>query len=276
MARIFKIGFSFCPNDTFIFDALVNGKIDQPNYRFEVTVADIEELNRLASGSLLDIVKVSYAHLPAILDKYVALRAGGAMGFNCGPVIVARDKDVLGDPGIVLVAIPGEFTTAAFLMKKFFPEVTRKRVMLFSEIEDSVLAGEVDAGLLIHESRFTFEEKGLKKIADLGELWHAETNLPLPLGCIAVRRDLPILELSRINSLLRQSVLLAMENPQQTMAYVKKYAATLNERVILQHIGLYVNKYSADVGERGKTAAGLLLKDIVPKDAPLFFDDVLN
>lgn len=274
MARILKTGFSSCPNDTFIFDALVNGKVDQSDYRFEVTVADIEELNEMASLSHLDIVKISYAHLPAVLDNYVALRAGGAMGFNSGPILVARDADALNNPGDALVAIPGEFTTAGYLMKKFFPGVTRKRVFLFSEIEDAVLAGEVDAGLLIHESRFTFEEKGLKKIADLGELWHAETDLPLPLGCIAARRDIPQQELSRINLLLKQSVLLAMENPQQTMAYVKKYAASLNESVILQHIGLYVNKYSADVGEEGKRAAALLLKEVVTENTPLFFDDL--
>jgi 1,4-dihydroxy-6-naphthoate synthase len=274
MNQALKIGFSTCPNDTFIFDALVHQKIDTQGLRFEPTLADVEELNHLALEGSLDVIKVSYAHLPAIAGKYIALNAGGALGFNCGPMVVAKHTGVLHEMQNPRVAIPGEHTTAGFLFRRYFPRVTQKPVMLFSEIEDAVAEDKVHAGLIIHESRFTYRLKGLHCIADLGELWHEETGLPLPLGCIAAKRSFPATLLRQINLLVRESVQFALRDPEQTMGYVKSHAAAMDETVIKKHINLYVNELSVDTGSVGAQAVQLLIGAAMPPHTPVFVSNL--
>lgn len=274
MNQTLKTGFSTCPNDTFIFDALVHQKIDTQGLNFAPYLADVEELNHLAMEGSLDVIKVSYAHLPAIADKYIALNAGGALGFNCGPMVVAKHAGVLNELATARVAIPGEHTTAGFLFKRYFPQVTDKPVMLFSEIEDAVVQDKVNAGLIIHESRFTYRLRGLHCIADLGQLWHEETGLPLPLGCIAAKRSLPLPLLRQINLLVRGSVQFAMKYPEQTMAFVKTHAASMDETVMMQHISLYVNELSVDTGATGAQAVQLLIGAAMPPGMPLFVSNL--
>lgn len=271
--RRITLGFSTCPNDTFIFDALVHYKISNAYFLFDPVMADVEELNRMARTDGPDVIKISYAQLPAVSHRYAALTSGGALGFGCGPLLVARDAAVFAKNTNPLVVIPGEHTTANLLLKRYYPGIVRKEAVLFSAIEDHVALGFADAGLIIHESRFTFREKGLAQVADLGDLWHRETGLPVPLGCIAVKRDLsPALQL-QMNEAVRMSVLFALANPEQTMGFVRENAASLSDDVIKQHINLYVNEFSVNLGDRGKQAVRLLLEAQLPAGTPLFVDE---
>jgi 1,4-dihydroxy-6-naphthoate synthase len=272
MDKIMTIGFSTCPNDTFVFDALVHHKIDTSGYHFEIVLADVQELNMMALKGALDIVKVSYAHLPAIAADYAALTAGGAMGFNCGPLLIARKREVASRLHDALVAIPGENTTAHFLLKRYYPQIRNKITMLFSDIEDAVVNEAADAGLIIHESRFTYADKGLFAIADLGELWHRETGLPIPLGAIAVKRAMDESVQMDINRMVRQSVEFALANPSRAMPFVQQHAWEMDEAVMLQHINLYVNEFSIDPGDAGRHAAEVLLKGVYPPGIPIFVD----
>lgn len=276
MIKNLKIGFSTCPNDTFVFDALVNHKIDTGGFTFDVYLADVQELNIMAEKGQLDIIKVSYAHLPAILSDYIALTSGGAMGYNCGPLLVARKAWRFDDFSEAGFAIPGENTTANKLLTHFFPKAARKSAMLFSEIEDAVVDGIADIGLIIHESRFTYRDKGLIEIADLGEMWHQKTQMPIPLGAIAISKKLPPEVLINIDKLVKESVMHAMANPEQTMDYVKKHSVSLSDEVIFQHINLYVNDFSLDAGIVGKEAVRLLLKAEIGDDESLFVDEFLK
>ncbi|MFK7904248.1 MAG: 1,4-dihydroxy-6-naphthoate synthase, partial [Chitinophagales bacterium] len=249
-----SLGFSPCPNDTFIFDALVNQKIDMDGIDFNFHIADVAELNKMAFEGSLDITKLSYHALGYVLDKYELLHAGSALGNNCGPLLIAKDEIDLEKVSNLKIAIPGKFTTANFLLSLAFPNAQNKEEMLFSEIEEAVLKGRADAGLIIHENRFTYQEKGLKKIIDLGEYWEIQTKLPIPLGGIVIRRGLPTDVKKKINSLVKQSVERALNNPSDTLSYVGQYAQEMNPDVMMQHIELYVNKYSVDLGERGRKA----------------------
>ena len=264
-----SLGFSPCPNDTFMFDALVNGKIKHPNIDLKLVIADVAELNRLAFEGKLDITKISYHALGHVLSKYELLKTGSALGNNCGPLLIA--KRMLSKEEIInaIIAIPGRFTTANFLLSLAFPQIEQKKEMLFSEIEQAVLNDEVDAGLIIHENRFTYQEKGLLKIIDLGEFWETLTKLPIPLGGIAIKRNLPTATKKAFESLLQKSIEMAFEQPQDTLPYVKKYAQEMNESVMLQHIELYVNQFSINLGEKGEEAITTLFdmaqkKNIIP------------
>ncbi len=264
-----SLGFSPCPNDTFMFDALVNKKIELSNIDLKLIIADVAELNRLAFKGKLDVTKISYHALGHVLPKYELLKTGSALGNNCGPLLIA--KRVLSNEEIknATIAIPGRFTTANFLLSLAFPQIKQKKEMLFSEIEQAVLNNEVDAGLIIHENRFTYQEKGLLKIIDLGEYWETKTKLPIPLGGIAIKRNLPQETKLAFQELLQKSIEMAFEQPQHTLPYVKKYAQEMNEQVMMQHIELYVNQYSVDLGEKGKKAIEMLFdmaqkKQIIP------------
>ena len=264
-----SLGFSPCPNDTFMFDALVNKKIELSNIDLKLIIADVAELNRLAFKGELDVTKISYHALGHVLPKYELLKTGSALGNNCGPLLIA--KRVLSNEEIknATVAIPGRFTTANFLLSLAFPQIKQKKEMLFSEIEQAVLNNEVDAGLIIHENRFTYQEKGLLKIIDLGEYWETQTKLPIPLGGIAIKRNLPQETKLAFQELLQKSIEMAFEQPQHTLPYVKKYAQEMNKQVMMQHIELYVNQYSVDLGEKGKNAIKMLFdmaqkKQIIP------------
>ena len=252
------LGYSPCPNDCFIFDALVHQKIDTEGLDFEVVLDDVETLNRKAMAAELDITKLSFHAFAYVLDHYILLRAGSALGFNCGPLLIS--KTTLTDPQkqIKTVAIPGKLTTANFLLTLAFPDLKNKTELLFSDIEDAVLNEMVDAGLIIHENRFTYLKKGLKKVMDLGEYWDTLIHAPIPLGGIFIKRNIDAAIQQKVNRLINKSVAYAFANPQSSMPYVKLHAQAMDETVIRQHIQLYVNNFSLDLGETGMNAVNLL------------------
>ncbi len=256
----FSIGFSPCPNDTFMFDALVNGKIQDTEISFEPFLADVEQLNSLAMEGTLPITKISVSAYASVADTYEILEAGSALGKGCGPLLISKKKYSLADTGSLRIAIPGIHTTANLLLSIFAPGAKNKTPMIFSAIEDAVLSGEFDAGLIIHENRFTYQQKGLQKIADMGELWEEKMHVSIPLGCIVVKRELDPSLKQKINTLIRRSIEFAFSNPSSSSAYVKKHSQELADDVIEQHIALYVNNFSIALGAEGKKAIELLLE----------------
>lgn len=256
-----SLGFSPCPNDTFIFDGMLHGKVDTEGLEFEPVIRDVEELNTLARAGALDVTKLSYHAYAHLIGQYVLLDAGSALGNNCGPLLIARapmgEEEILRGP----VAIPGAWTTANFLLGLAYPKLTNKVAMLFSRIEDAVLSGEVAAGLIIHENRFTYQEKGLVKIMDLGEYWETRTGMPIPLGGIVVRRDMDPLLQHKVNRVMARSVGFALDNPEAPMPYVRQYAQAMDEAVMKAHIELYVNRFTRDLGVEGKAAVGRLFAE---------------
>ncbi|MGE4568854.1 MAG: 1,4-dihydroxy-6-naphthoate synthase [Bacteroidales bacterium] len=261
-----QLAFSSCPNDTFMFDAWVHKRIAVPPYHLQLHVADIEELNHMALSGLPDIVKVSYALYPRLRNQYQLLTAGSALGYGSGPLVVSRHKLYPDELPHAVVAIPGAHTTAALLLRALFPGVKRVRVYLFSNIEEAVLSGEADAGVLIHETRFTYAKKGLQKVADLGLLWEEATSLPVPLGAIAVRRSLPDEVKHSLNVCMRNSVAFALENREASRSFVQHYAREIDHEVCKRHIDLYVNEFSVDIGEVGKRAVAALLEKVLESD----------
>ncbi len=251
------IGYSPCPNDCFIFDALIHNKIDTEGLQFEVRLEDVESLNQKALHGYLDITKLSYHAYAYALNHYILLRAGSALGFNCGPLLVHSSKFKL-DLENMKVAIPGKLTTANLLLSIAFPHLKDKKEYVFNEIENAVLSGEVDAGLIIHENRFTYKEKGLEKILDLGEYWDAMIHAPIPLGGIVVKRDMDPELQQKVNRLIKKSVEFAFANPESCMDYVRAHAQEMSEEVMKKHIALYVNDFSIDLGETGINAVKLL------------------
>lgn len=250
------LGFSPCPNDCFIFDAMIHGKIDTEGLAFDVRMEDVESLNQKAFRSELDITKLSYHAFAYLTSQYQLLNAGSALGKNCGPLLVAASK--LQVTGFSKVAIPGKYTTANFLFSLAFPQVKNKVEMVFSEIEDAVLSGKVDAGLIIHENRFTYEEKGLVKLMDLGEFWEDLAKVPIPLGGIVVKRNLDNELKQKVDRVIRRSVEYAFARPDASLNFVKENAQEMSEEVMKKHIALYVNEFSIDLGEEGKRAVKLL------------------
>ncbi len=250
------IGFSPCPNDCFIFDALIHHKIDTEGLQFEAVMEDVEALNQKAFRGELDITKLSYHAYAYLTKKYQLLDAGSALGNNCGPILISRSDIKVTDS--TKIAIPGKYTTANFLLSLAFPEAKNKIELLFSEIEEAVLTGKVDAGLIIHENRFTYEQKGLKKIIDLGEYWEKLANAPIPLGGIVVNRNLPDELKQKVNRVVRKSVEYAFANTKSSLNFVKENAQEMSEEVMYKHIALYVNNYSVDLGTEGKRAIKLL------------------
>jgi len=277
-----SLGFSPCPNDTFIFDALIHHKIDTEGLEFDVFYDDVETLNQKAFRGELDITKLSYHAFAYIADKYVLLDAGSALGFGVGPMLISNveisisdlqnnqirnPKSEIRNP---LIGIPGKYTTANFLLGLAFPQATNKKELVFSDIEDAVLDGRVDVGLIIHENRFTYQNKGLKKILDLGDYWEKETGCAIPLGGIVANRNLPVDVQHKINRVLKKSVEFAFANPKSGLEYIRSHAQEMSEEVMYKHIELYVNKYSLELGEEGKKAIKLLFdtaleKGIIPE-----------
>lgn len=259
----FTLGFSPCPNDCFIFDALVRKKIDTEGLDFSVVMEDVEALNNRAFRKDLDITKLSYHAFLYLTDHYALLNSGSALGFNCGPLLVKDAKTEIADINAASIAIPGKYTTANFLLSLAFPKASNKRETLFSDIEGAVLSHKVDAGLLIHENRFTYQQKGLEKIMDLGEFWESLIHAPIPLGGIVVKRSIdPQLQRS-IDRLIRRSVEFAFAHPESCMEYVKQHAQEMEEEVMKKHIALYVNSFSIDLGETGRGAVALLFKKAI-------------
>lgn len=246
------LGFSTCPNDTFIFDAMVHHKIDTQGLDFEVVLADVAQLNHWALVGKLDVTKLSFNAFTQCLDKYVLLDSGAALGRNCGPILIKKPNIVLSAKSSI--AIPGENTTANMLLKLAFPTYKNKEEFLFSEIQEKVLNDEVDAGLIIHENRFTYQEKGLEKVMDLGSFWENRTGLPIPLGGIVATKKFTKERQKQIESILRKSVEYAFANPKSSAEYVKCHAQEMDTKVIDAHINLYVNDFSISLGKEGKSA----------------------
>ncbi|MCF6242829.1 MAG: 1,4-dihydroxy-6-naphthoate synthase [Bacteroidales bacterium] len=249
-----KLGFSTCPNDTFIFDAMVHHRIDTEGLEFDLILADVEELNKAAFEHEIDITKLSYHAYAYVAPNYILLDSGSALGNNNGPLLISKRKIYPDEINDVTIAIPGKYTTANLLLSIAYPDAKNKKEYLFSDIEEAVLSNEIDAGLIIHENRFTYAERGLKKIIDLGEFWEEKTQMPIPLGGIVVNRKLPIDIQQKVNRVLRRSLEFAYENPNAALPFIKQYAQEMDEDVMYQHIKLYVNDYSLDLGSKGKSA----------------------
>ena len=247
------LGFSPCPNDTFMFDALVHSKIDVEGLDFEVVMEDVEALNQRALRQDLDVTKLSYHAFLHCAQDYVLLKSGSALGKNCGPLLIQK-KGNLALTSDSKIAIPGKNTTANLLLSIAFPHLQNKVEMLFSDIEQAVTDVEVDAGLIIHENRFTYQEKGLEKIQDLGEFWEKETGLPIPLGGIVVKRDLPLEIQKKVQRVLKRSIQYAFDFPKSAKEYIRCYAKEMDEQVMYKHIKLYVNDFSLDLGVEGRQA----------------------
>lgn len=270
------LGFSPCPNDTFMFYPLLHGLVDTAGISFKEQLEDVETLNRMALDGQLDITKVSYAALGHIRNKYALLRAGSALGRGCGPLLVAREPVKLSELAGKTIAIPGQYTTAHLLMRLYNPALTSFLELPFHEIMDAVVSGRVDAGVIIHESRFTYQELGLKQLVDLGQWWETETGLPIPLGGIVARRSLGEETIRRVGQALTRAVQFARSNPTTATEYIRSHAQEMSETVCAAHIGLYVNDFSEQLGHEGEQAITELLKrseaaGITAKsDLPLF------
>jgi 1,4-dihydroxy-6-naphthoate synthase len=272
------LGASPCPNDCFVFDALVNRRIDLEGLEFDIHMADVEALNKAAFAGDAEVTKISYHAYAYCADRYALLDAGSALGRNCGPLLISKRAISPAEvaAGGVRIAIPGKYTTANFLLGLAFPNARLTKELVFSEIEGTLLKGDFDAGVIIHENRFTYEAKGLRKIIDLGEFWEQETGAPIPLGGIAIKRSLPDEIKNRVNRLLRQSVEYAFAHRDASLPFVREHAQEMSEAVMYQHIDLYVNDYSVDLGPEGRRAVQTLFARaaasgvIPPVTAPLF------
>jgi 1,4-dihydroxy-6-naphthoate synthase len=254
-----SIGYSTCPNDTFIFDAMVNGKIDTEGLEFEPYLTDVEELNLMAFRGELDVTKLSFHAWLHVWKSYRILDSGSALGRGNGPLLVALDHSK--DPGYqnITVAIPGEYTTANLLLRMAYPNITQKKIFVFSDIEQAVLDGEADAGVLIHENRFTYERKGLVLLRDLGRYWEETTHDAIPLGGIMINRRLPGEVARKTNRLVRKSLEYAFAHPDGAIPYMMKYAQSMEPDVLQAHLNTFVNEFSLDLGEEGRAAIRTLI-----------------
>ncbi len=276
MTKELTLGFSPCPNDTFMFYPLVHGLVDTGGLSYRERLEDVETLNRLALAGELDVSKVSYHAFGHIREEYALLRSGSALGRGCGPLLIASEKY---DPQALsgkTIAIPGRYTTALLLLQLFNPELDNFIIMPFNEIMDAVLSGNVDAGLIIHESRFTYQGFGLRKLVDLGEWWEGETGLPTPLGGIVAKRSLGAETIAAVERALKAGVGYARFHPDEAARYIGEHAQEMSQDVCAAHIGLYVNDFSADLGDEGVQAVTCLLQraeqvEIIPSSTtPIF------
>lgn len=267
-----KVGFSPCPNDTFMFDALVNGLIPIQHFDMELHIADVEELNHLAYRGYPDVTKISFSAYAGVAQQYQLLKTGAALGFGVGPLLIGREKmnSSAVDWSKLKVSIPGEQTTASLLLRTFFPEIKTTIPTLFSEIEEAVIQKKVDAGVIIHENRFTYEDKGLHLLADLGARWEKKMNLPLPLGGIAIKRTIPEPIKKEFATGLQKSIQLAFQYPNERMEYVRRYASEMDPLVMKQHIDLYVGVESEYLSEGSETAIEHLLNLAQKKEKKSF------
>ena len=270
------LGFSPCPNDTFMFYPLVHGLVDTAGISYRERLEDVETLNQLALKGELDVSKVSYHAFGHIRNEYALLRSGSALGRGCGPLLVAADNISPSDLRGKTIAVPGQYTTALLLLRLFDPTLENFLVMPFNEIMDAVLRGDVDAGLIIHESRFTYQGYGLHKLLDLGEWWEGETGLPIPLGGIVAKRSLGVETIAAVEKALRDGVSYARSNPAEAAHYIREHAQEMGAEVCQAHIGLYVNEFSVELGDEGVMAIECLMEraecaGILPKTEVALF-----
>ena len=259
-----SIGFSPCPNDTFIFDAMIHHKVDTEGLEFDVSYDDVETLNQKAFRAELDITKLSFHAFAYVADKYALLDSGSALGTGVGPLLICKDKKLINDVGNLTpslkIGIPGKYTTANFLLGIAFPHLINKKEMLFSDIESAVLSEEIDLGLIIHENRFTYQDKGLHKVIDLGEFWESQTGCAIPLGGIVINRNLDAAIQKKVNRILRKSVEFAFSNPKSGIEFIRQHAQAMSDEVMYKHIELYVNEYSINLGPAGRKAINVLFE----------------
>ncbi|WP_028584644.1 1,4-dihydroxy-6-naphthoate synthase [Desulfogranum mediterraneum] len=256
-----SIGYSPCPNDTYIFYGLIHGQVPLSGLRLGPPVLDdVETLNRWAKEGRLDVTKLSFHALGHVLEHYSLLHAGAALGRGCGPLLVTGNHDKPAQLKEWKIAVPGNWTTAALLLRLYQPGCSRIEVMRFEQIMAAVATGRVDAGVIIHESRFTYQQQGLECVQDLGQWWEEATGHPIPLGCIAAKRDLPVQEVAAIDGAIQASLRWAMAHPEQCGDYIRAHAQELEEEVVRSHIRLYVNEFSLDLGRAGVAAVEELLQ----------------
>lgn len=260
-----KIAYSPCPNDTFIFDALVHQKIDTEGLVFEPYLADVEELNHKAFEHKFDVTKLSFHAMAYCLDHYQLLQSGSALGSGVGPLLIAKKALNEDEIDLATVGIPGKYTTANFLLSLAYPRLKKKQELLFSDIEQAVIDDKIDAGLIIHENRFTYQEKGLISLIDLGNYWEQMSSSLIPLGGIVCRREFDIELKRKIDRVLKRSIQFAFEHPESSEEYVKTNAQEMEKEVVKKHIELYVNEYSLALGEEGRAAVKTLFHAAVEK-----------
>lgn len=248
------LGFSPCPNDTFIFEALVHGRVDTEGVSFDWFLADVEELNRRAMEGSVDVTKMSFHAYAVAAANYLILDSGSALGHNNGPLVISRRKMYPNELENALIAIPGKYTTANLLFSIFWPGASRKQEYIFSDIPEAVMSGEVDAGLIIHETRFTYLSLGLKKVADTGEYWEKMTGMPVPLGGIVVHRSVNEEIAAKVSRSIRRSIEYAWADPSASVDFIKRNAREIDSAVTREHISLYVNDFSLSLGQDGKAA----------------------
>ncbi|MCB0506827.1 MAG: 1,4-dihydroxy-6-naphthoate synthase [Bacteroidetes bacterium] len=274
--RTLKLAISPCPNDTFIFDALLHKKVDTEGLDFELVFADVEQLNQATFNAQYDITKLSYHAYAYASESYILLRSGSALGNNCSPLLIS--KKALSDEEVAQakICIPGKYTTANLLFSLKYPSAKQKKFIVFSEIENKVLQDEFDAGVIIHENRFTYDEKGLQKIIDLGEYWETTYQSPIPLGGIAIRRSIDVETQLAVERIIKRSIEFAFDYPDSSKEFVAQHAQEMSAEVCQQHIQLYVNKFSVALGFDGELAVNTLYKiarekEIIPEINQPFF-----
>ncbi len=254
------LGFSPCPNDTYIFDALVHQKVDTEGLEFDYFMEDVEKLNGEAFAEKPDITKLSFHAFLHLAGNYLLLDSGAALGFGAGPLVISKKLKQFNEIAGKTVAIPGKYTTANLLFSLAMKEPVQKKELLFSEIEDAILAGAVDAGVIIHESRFTYHLKGLHKLIDLGEYWETLTGSPVPLGGIAAHSRLGKDVIHKVERSIRRSVEFANAGSSELSEFIRCNAREMDESVMRKHIGLYVNEYSVSLGAKGMKAVQLMFE----------------
>jgi 1,4-dihydroxy-6-naphthoate synthase len=264
-----SLGFSPCPNDTFIFDAMVHGRIDTEGLEFDYFLTDVEELNLRALKADVDITKISYHAYAYVAEHFLILDAGSALGHRNGPLLISKRRIGIDELPKLKIAIPGKYTTANLLFSIAWPEVINKTEYVFSKIEDALLKDEVDAGLIIHETRFTYYKRGLHKLADMGEYWEGLTGLPIPLGAIVIKRDIPEDIALKVNRVVRRSLEYAYKDSFASYDFVSGNAREMDSTVMNNHIKLFVNEYTLNLGSRGREAIVELFrmarqKDVIP------------
>jgi 1,4-dihydroxy-6-naphthoate synthase len=248
------LGFSPCPNDTFIFDAMVHGRIDTEGLEFDYFLTDVEELNRKALSADIDVTKISYNAYAYVAQNYLILDAGSALGHRNGPLLISKNRIGISELPGLKIAIPGKYTTANLLFSIAWPEVVNKTEYLFSDIEDALLKDEVDAGLIIHETRFTYFRRGLHKLADMGEYWETLTGFPIPLGAIVIKRSIPDEIALKVNRVVRRSLEYAYKDSFASYDFVSDNAREMDSTIMNNHIKLFVNEYTLNLGKKGREA----------------------
>lgn len=257
-AKPLTIGFSPCPNDTFIFNGLVNGAVTVPGYEIQAQLHDVETLNQMAFDGELDVTKLSFFAWLMVKDHYRRLSSGGALGYGCGPVVISRKRLSVDDMANCRVALPGKWTTAHLLFRLWAPQARERVFLPYDQIFSALETGRADCGVIIHESRFVFEQAGFHPVVDLGAWWEAQTGLPIPLGCIAAHKRLPEALPGQLEAAIGRSIEMARQDPEAAMPYILAHAQEISPEVLQAHIQTFVNDFSLDLGPTGQAAVTAL------------------